>query len=280
MTKKALLVGINYNGTPNQLNGCVNDVMLMNEVLLNKYGFIDPKERRMLVNESATTANIIERLQWLVTDAQPGDVLYFHYSGHGSQIADINGDEPDGLDEIICPNDLNWRDKIITDDMLKSIFDDVPTGVNLTVTLDCCHSGSGLKEILNPYTLPSSSPTKSKFVQAPPDIENHSIGLDLEIKPRAVQSSRVSYEDQTGILISGCASNQTSADAWIQKSNRFQGALTYYLIETLADHNYDVKYTILVTDVNTKMLQYGYAQTPELNCKEVYKELKFLQPIV
>ena len=59
MAKKALLVGINYPGTSHALRGCVNDVMMVSEVLTKEFGF-KAKEKRMLTDESATTANIME----------------------------------------------------------------------------------------------------------------------------------------------------------------------------------------------------------------------------
>ena len=102
--KRALLVGINaYPTAP--LRGCVNDVTEMKKVLQDLYGFQDIT---MLTDAAATTRAIMDALQKLVAGAAPGDILYFHYSGHGSQYPNNSGTdiEPDGLDEIICPVDL------------------------------------------------------------------------------------------------------------------------------------------------------------------------------
>ena len=131
--KRALSVGINYPNSEHELRGCVNDANLINEVIRDHYGFQDI---RMLLDNDATTAAMFEGLNWLVKDAAPGDTLYFHYSGHGSQMYDVNNEEVDGLDEIICPVDLNWRDKVIKDDDLKTMFSRVPNGVNLTTFFD------------------------------------------------------------------------------------------------------------------------------------------------
>ena len=80
--RKALLVGINayHDGA---LRGCVNDVIRVNQVITHHFGFTKNTDKRMLVDASATSANILNRLEWLVDDAQAGDVLFFHYSGHG-----------------------------------------------------------------------------------------------------------------------------------------------------------------------------------------------------
>ena len=242
MTKKALFVGINYPGSEHALRGCVNDVVLMNEVLTKHFGFTEAKNKRMLTDNSATTRNILNRLAWLVNDAKPGDVLYFHYSGHGSQMVDADydsDDEPDGLDEIICPIDLNWRDKVVKDDDLKRLFDRVPEGVNLTVVLDCCHSGGGTDASYQYQTFGTAAPSvdnfnpnKSRLLPMPADIGNRAFGLDLKPRSRKVQSVE---DKEVGIMISGCQSTQTSADAFIH--NKYVGAATYYLAEALNSTN-------------------------------------------
>lgn len=281
MKKRALLVGINYPGTNHALRGCVNDVMLMSEILTSRFGF-PTKEKRMLTDASATTANILKRLDWLVEDAQPGDVLYFHYSGHGSQMIDTRydtDDEPDGLDEIICPIDLNWRDKVITDDQLKAVFDKVPTGVNLTVVLDCCHSGSGLDQSYQYQSMGVAkvdydplSPNKNRLLPMPADIANRSIGLDIRPKPRSVRKV-----DDTGLLISGCQSHQTSADAFL--ANKFMGAATFFLSKTLQKHNYDISYKDLVDEMNIQLVEWNFTQRPELNGSVILFNGGFLQPL-
>ena len=72
----------------------------------------------------ATKANIMDRIQLAVRAAEPGDVLVFYYSGHGSQIRDRDGDElADSLDEVICPYDMDWdSNTFILDDDLDEIL--------------------------------------------------------------------------------------------------------------------------------------------------------------
>ncbi len=269
MAKKALLVGINYPGTDHALRGCVNDVMMVSEMLTREFGFA-AKEKRVLTDESATTENILERLNWLVEGAQPGDFLHFHYSGHGSQMIDSKydtDDEPDGLDEILCPIDLNWRDKVITDDQLKAVFDRVPKGVHLSVVLDCCHSGTGLDhaEHYRPLGIAAKarefgpgSPNRSRLLPMPADIENRGLGLNLKVRKRAI-----AHDEKSGLLISGCQSHQTSADAWI--NNMYCGAATFAFLATLERYNYKVSYKTLVEEMNQFMVAQNFSQRPELN---------------
>lgn len=273
--KKALLVGINAY-SDGALRGCVNDVIRMNHVLTHNFGFTKNSDKRMLVDRSATTKNILARLEWLVKDAQAGDVLFFHYSGHGSQMIDVDYNldvEPDGLDEIICPVDLNWRDKVVKDDDFARIFAKVPADVNLTVLLDCCHSGGGLREF-------SPTPNKIRALSAPADILNRGYDKSLAPKTRGIYIDRAVHtiEDQKGALVSGCRSNQTSADAWIQTERKYMGAFTHYCTKALEKSNWDITYENLAAETNLLLDHHGYDQRPELNCPSIYRNKKFLEP--
>jgi metacaspase-1 len=262
--KRSLLVGINkYPRSP--LNGCVNDVLAMREVL-KLYGFTDPINNRMLVDEAATADNIYERLIWLIKDAQPGDSLFFHYSGHGSQVISVDYEhnvEPDGLDEILCPVDMDFRnrDTYITDNDLQFVFDKLPEGVDLTVVLDCCHSGRFNR---------GNSPNNPKFIPTPADILNRGNGLDLKVKHGYI------VEDlrANAIIISGCQENQTSADAWIH--NKYQGACSYFLQETLDYFKYNVELDKLVACMTIKYEKHKYEQRSELACKPTQTTALFL----
>ncbi|KAI4300965.1 hypothetical protein L6164_034290 [Bauhinia variegata] len=88
----AVLVGCNYPNTPHELHGCINDVLAMRGVLVKRFGFedtnIDLLTDKQGTDESAmpTGANIKQALARMVEKAEAGDVLYFHYSGHGTRI--------------------------------------------------------------------------------------------------------------------------------------------------------------------------------------------------
>jgi len=286
MTKRALLVGINYPGTENALNGCVNDALLMSDLITTHFGFTDDKNRRMLVDSSATTQNILERLEWLVDGSSPGDVLFFHFSGHGSQMInqDYNDRDfyTDWLDEIICPVDINWRDRVIRDDDLKRIFDKVPNDVNVTVILDCCHSGGGLDSI-NQYkplglkrfvASPATTPNRHRYLPMPADILNRGLGLNLKPKPRKVQTRDVS----TALLISGCGESQISMDSYID--NVYAGAATFYIAKSLKQNNFDVDYKTLIENAARSLADAGYSQEPELNGREDLFSNRFLRPLI
>lgn len=149
MAKKALLVGINKYKYVRSLNGCVRDVRNMADILTSFYGF-QSDEIRTIVDESATRNNLMNRFDWLLDGYKEGDLLLFHFSGHGSQIPDRDGDElKDSLDEILCLHDMDFRnpDSYLLDDDFNDIIDRLPKGVFLTVCIDSCHSGTATRDI-------------------------------------------------------------------------------------------------------------------------------------
>ena len=151
MVRKAFLVGINDYapvgaGGPD-LNGCVNDVRDMASTLRD-LGIVPavPTSMHIVTDGRATRAAILNELGWLVGGAKRGDILVFYYSGHGSQMPDMTGEETDKRDETICPHDFATSG-MIRDDDLRAVFSRIAAGVNLEVILDSCHSGTGTREL-------------------------------------------------------------------------------------------------------------------------------------
>ncbi|PBK95128.1 hypothetical protein ARMGADRAFT_787261 [Armillaria gallica] len=153
--KKALCIGINYvsrrgyGQTLGELSGCIKDAVQISSFLSEHWSSSsrDAVEIKVLrdnsrnSNEIPTKRNIIKAMRWLVKGARREDSLVFHYSGHGGQIRDQNGDEADGYDEVIFPVD---EDYIVDDDMHELMVKPLPPGCRLTALFDCCHSGSAL----------------------------------------------------------------------------------------------------------------------------------------
>jgi uncharacterized caspase-like protein len=142
--KRALLVGINkYKAVPG-LQGSVNDIETMRAILMSRWGFL-PRNITVLTDESATHDKILSALTELVQVSGPEDTMYFHFSGHGSQVQDLNGDEDDGLDETLVPQDgRSGGVRDIVDDELDEIFSKLRTE-KVLVVLDSCHSGTATR---------------------------------------------------------------------------------------------------------------------------------------
>ncbi len=249
---RAFLVGINtYPGAP--LQGCVNDVVDMANYLVTQCGF-KKQDIRLLTDHRATTANIIERLNWLVTGLKKGDRVLFHYSGHGAQMATRNPkQEIDGLDEVICPVDFDWTDAhAIRDKQFARIFKAVPDGVEFIWISDSCHSGDLTKEF---------SANRRKAYPCPADFAwRNSAARELKKAPMGMAKAAKTFN---AALISGCKSNQTSADAVF--ANRYNGALTYFLLHELSKPKGQTQpLTSLVKAINNSLKSHGYEQQPQL----------------
>lgn len=263
MAKRALLVGLNAYPDPiNALRGCLNDVAQVRSLAESRLGF-PAAGIATLTDAAATTRNIVGRLRWLVAGAAPGDVLLFHYSGHGSQVEDRHGDElDDNLDEIICPYDLDWNAPF-TDDDLYGLVKDLPGGVNLTVVLDCCHSGTGLRE---------AAPTRPRFMDPP-----HLSGPD-RLRIRALRRFGARAAQRGAILMAACRADQVAADASIDGD--FHGAFTYFLCRAIEDSVPSASYSSVIHRVRRQLVDNGFDQVPQLEGPaDLLKRPTFAAPV-
>ncbi|TVU46782.1 hypothetical protein EJB05_06343, partial [Eragrostis curvula] len=150
--KRAVLIGITYAGSRRgcgQLNGPINDVKCMRQVLCQKFGF--PSECIITLSDDQkdpfrlpTKDNIRMAMHWLVQNNCYGDSLVFHFSGMGAQVADCDGDEADGYDEAICPMDSFQRGPILDDEINEAIVRPLVPGAKLHAVVDACHSAGVL----------------------------------------------------------------------------------------------------------------------------------------
>ena len=195
---KLLAIGINYIGTKYELNGCINDAYNICSLYEKLY---DVKNIMMLtdngLNILPTKKNILDGINWLVSNNKPNTQLFFHYSGHGSQITDTNGDESDGKDECI-----NALDGPITDDELKKLLANKIGDCKLFAIFDSCHSGT---------IFDLDSKTDGRYCNC--------------------CSSKKSSKSPHIICFSGSKDEQVSADTYLD--GKYCGALTYCLISAL-----------------------------------------------
>ena len=153
--KLALLVGINdypHGVGWNPLRGCYTDVLMQKNLL--KYGFGFQEEDILVLTDTDNPTNVTrDRIltafeEHLIAQAKPGDVVVFHYSGHGSQVYDP--DAPDRLNGTFVPIDspLPSEDGGTVNDIMGQTLFLLMKAVdteNLTVVLDSCHSGGGTR---------------------------------------------------------------------------------------------------------------------------------------
>lgn len=236
--KLALLVGVNeYLGDVRSLYGCVNDVALQRELLLHRYGF-QPDDVMILTDETElkpTRANILQAFeQHLIGQAQPGDVVLFHYSGHGSLVQDATIPEFGGLNGTIVPRDgrVNLEGQQVQDITGKTLFllMSALQTENVTVVLDSCHSGGGTRGNL---VVRAISPSLSGGDALPSEEE---LAYQQEWMTRLGLSEEELQQRRRAGIAKGMAMgsaqiDQLAADAAFDGFNA--GAFTYHLTQYL-----------------------------------------------
>lgn len=276
MKRKALLVGVNDYapvgaGGPD-LRGCVNDVRDMAHTL-NVLGIVPaiPGSMRILTDASANRANILTGLQWLVTGAKKGDVLIFYYSGHGSWVADTDGDEIDKKDETICPHDFATSGMIKDDDLRKAIKG-LAAGVNLDAILDSCHSGTATRELTAMAGAPEELQVTARYIEPPLDY-----GYFLECTPtipvqglfKASPKEKARGEREivlvpglNHVLWAGCRDNETSGEGSI--GGVVRGYFTYCFCTVLRRAGVGITRARVDALVAADLAKMGVKQHPQL----------------
>lgn len=241
-SKKSMLVGINYIGTPNKLSGCINDVNNLNECFktcsIQNVCFMTD-----LTNKKPTKQNIMNELTNLLVQSFQGDSIFFAFSGHGSNILDRSGDELDRMDEMIVPINFtsNINSFIIDDELRKLVDSRLRSGVKMFMLFDSCFSGTIL------------------------DLKYHY--LDSDNYEKVTINSQVSATKGQIVTISGCKDSQYSADTVVDygdKKNMYSGAMTYSFLKTIQDLGLKISFRTLLRSMRHILLEGGYDQIPQL----------------
>lgn len=241
--KKALFVGINYYNTPSaRLNGCINDIDNMENILITKYGYSANNITKLHdapggdPNFLPTKVAIISELTKLIANSASCSEIWFHYSGHGSQVRDKNMDEADGLDEVLVPSDY-LRNGFITDDEIFNIIK--KAACKTMLIFDSCHSESvcdlqwGFGSIDGRYVRKTNS-------------------------RKAISNSLIN-------CLSGCKDNQTSADTYNTETKQGVGAFTDTMLTCLKELNYKTNILNLHKRICLLIQKNGYTQMPMLS---------------
>jgi hypothetical protein len=227
----ALLIGINYIGTNNELYGCINDTSSINS-LISDNGF----QKICILTDNTVKKpnrhNILAEFIDLLSNSKSGDVLLFFYSGHGSYILDKNNNEATGYDQLIVPCDLNG----IVDDELKSIIQtNLKKDVTLIALFDCCFSGSVLD-------------LKYQYMDS----------LD---KNNLTENINETETIGNVIMISGCSDIQTSSDEFLNNKN--QGAMTWAFLEAFKSEK-NITWRNLLIKMRDLLKKSNFSQLPQL----------------
>lgn len=267
MAKSALCIGINnYPGTHMDLQGCVNDANDWAADLAAR-GFGVTK----LLDAQATKAAMVTGIETLIGGAISGDLVVITYSGHGTYVPDLNGDEVDGLDEGLCPYDLQTGGEALLDDEIHELFNARKAGVRLVLISDSCHSGTVTRAAgADPDAEAAARPRFMPMGNWLPDerlprgASGNPLSSVLGVSGTSAFTSTLSRK-VGDLLLAGCKEgpNNFSYDAQIQ--GRPCGAFTYYALKTLKALPAGATYADWHAAITPGFLpSASYPQTPQL----------------
>jgi metacaspase-1 len=245
--KKALLIGINYVESPDiSLQGCFDDVLNMRNVLIDAYDYrstdiITLRDDDTNTSNLPTKKNILAKLEQLVETSSDLEEIWFHYSGHGTQVADskstfVRDNHVSATDDVLVPSDYNEQG-FIHDMELFSLIQKIQCRAILI--FDCCHSGT-ICDL--PWSFLYQSPTSYR-----------------------IEKNTVLPISNTNIYVfSGCRDDQTSADTYNALDRQMSGAFTTSFITCLRNSHHNIPIINLYRDVCMDLLQHGFQQTPKL----------------
>jgi hypothetical protein len=253
-TKWALLIGVDEykSKTVPDLKGCINDVRLMENLFIERFGF--PKENvKTLLGMEATHQGIVTAIQQhLIANVTAGDIVVLHFSGHGSQLRDeIEGDEIDGWDETIVPYDSR-QDGIfdITDDQLNGLLTALTSKTDHVIFfLDSCHSGSAVRGGATVREIKRDN-------RPPPAVPKYAVSSKESVN-EGIRVNGSKY-----VLISGCLPHEMSNES--EYEGRYHGALSWYLFKNLMAAKTSSTYRSLLEDTAAAVTSDFFSQHPQI----------------
>jgi hypothetical protein len=255
-----------------------NDVLLI-KTMLKEQGFSE-KNCSFLIGKEAIPINLDKEFEKLIEKLREGDIVYFHYSGHGQQVADITpknrkdiigGDEKDGYDEAFALYNapLKFYNKgeyemehHYVDDQLKVQCDKIRKKIGnngqVLVIIDSCHSGTITRGADDPNV------RGTDVICAP---QNWKANLDKDTSDSFGTDFDYNVGQPFGKMVAffGCKADQLNNEFRPEGSEIRYGSLTYFLIQGMKKLGQNASYANLFSEVRKNMLiHFGGKQIPEI----------------
>ena len=267
--KLALLVGINaYKNAP--LQGCVTDVKLQEQLLIHRFGF-NPKDIVILTDKQATRQGILNAFEeHLIKQAKPGDVVVYHFSGHGSQVKDLDCDFPDCLNSTFVPIDgilpagFPSQGGTVSDIMGHTLFllMSALKTENVTVVLDSCHSGGGTRG--NFRIRSRSGGSQLQPLEAERNYQQEWL-TKLNLSPTEFKKRRIAGVAK-GVVIASTKRDQLAADASF--NDFYAGAFTYLMTQYLWQQTANESFIRAIPTIASSTTKYSFtSQEPLMELK-------------
>jgi len=199
-----------YGGWSGHLQACEADAGDMARVA-GERGF----DSTTISTADATADAVTSAIRDAAGRLEAGDILFLTYSGHGGQVPDTNGDEPDQLDET-------WVlfDRQLVDDELYDLWSQFAEDTRILVFSDSCHSGSvdrGIFEAAVPHVVAAAmvDTPEPRTKDLPRDVAERTYDQNKDLYDEIQETHPTAETADIGasvILISGCQDNQLSLD--------------------------------------------------------------------
>ncbi len=234
----------------------VNDYELVLPML--KQSGYEEKNIKVLLNEKAVKKAIVKALKDLSRQAGAGDFIYIHFSCHGQQMIDDDGDEPDGLDEALIPYDANRRyiqgkyegENHLRDDeldiLLKNIREKAGSSGNVTVLLDACHSGTATRHAEDEDYIRGTS-----YIFAPP-------GEYFTERTKAPEKELEKNRSLAPLTVfSACSAGEVNYEYKPDEQQKYFGLLTYAFCRLMIQENASLSHAGFSSLLKMEMQQLG-----------------------
>lgn len=258
MVRRALTIGVDGYAS-RSLDGCENDSNLWRSALIGMAFDVT----QCIGQANTTRDQIVHHLKALVASGQPGDLLVWHFSGHGATFED-DGDADDGdfaRDQAIIGSFTNDADDLLThallDDEIHTILGGLVPGAELCVFLDSCFSGSATR-----LAAGRTARSLGRIVRP---------GLRRGGRKLVGRSASPGYDDANHLLFSAATDLQEAVESSLngQTLGVFSRAV-HAILPTLAAGTSNAAFESL-----TRQALLGETQTPKLYCSAPMRDQPF-----
>jgi metacaspase-1 len=238
VARRALTFGLNYPGTSNALEGCVNDSEYWASLFTaRKFASVTN-----LQNGKCTCNAMLDAISKLLTASQPGDLAVICYSGHGSIVSP-------GIQSLI-PHDFKWNNPntwLTYDKLDQELLAHEQRNVRVVLLFDSCHSAADPRKHMR-----GIEKDRVRFLPPPEFIVRRTRGYPF--------GRNIITADQDDLLLSGCRKEQTSADTSF--NGKAWGAYTF-ACKSVLDKNPRISYQGLILGARTFLSKQNFDQSPQ-----------------
>jgi len=256
----------------------VNDVTLVSKMLKEQQ--FNSENIKLLKDQDATVPNIEKAFEELIKNAQMGDIIYIHYSGHGQQVPDLesgnnkhfHADEHDGWDEALVTyhapvkfeeeQGYNYEHHFVDDQFnyyVNRLREKIGKTGQIIIILDSCHSGTGTRGA------DGQGIVRGTGIPCAPKGYKPRISGDLSRNEHTENDFDYSSNTNLGVLtvFSGCKANQSNYEYVDRKTGTPYGSLSYFLVKSMTQLGENASYRNLFDKINERMaIEFSNKQQP------------------